>query len=644
MARKTNVNRRGFLSSVAAASGGAVAAVVPKADAAEQKPKAAPPTAAATAADTEPRKRTAPSTANDCGSDFMVDVLEAIGTEHVFSNTAAGFLGLQESVINYAGNTSPEFITCMHEESSVAMAHGYYKACGKPAAVFAQATVGTQHAAMAIYNAFCDRAPMMMFFGNTLDATGRSSQTDWRHSAIDPVSMVRDFTKWDDQPVSLQHFAESVVRGHRMAMTPCMGPVAISVDSDMQEAELHDRSKLHIPRVIAAAPPVGDYGAVREAARLLATAERPVIVVDRMARDQSAMDNMVVLAELLNAPVIDQTARQNFPNTHYLWQVTNGPRLLRQADVVIGIELTDFWGTVTQFVREEALGKPKIKAGAKLINLGVNEMNQKPNNQYFNRIAEADITIVGDGQATLPFLIESVRALVGADRKSAIAARADEFRKAHAGAFEASRQAAALGWDASPITTARMCMELWQQVKNEDWAVVSTGTAPFFFSNWLHRLWNVDKQYRFLGVSGGGGVGYGLPAAVGAALANKALGRFSINLQCDGDFMYANGALWTAAHHKIPLLTVMHNNRAYGQETMNIQRLANHRNRGVANGRIGTEIDNPPINYAKLAQSMGVHGEGPIMDPKDLAGAYKRAIATVKQGLPALVDVVTQLR
>jgi thiamine pyrophosphate-dependent acetolactate synthase large subunit-like protein len=187
-------------------------------------------------------------------------------------------------------------------------------------------------------------------------------------------------------------------------------------------------------------------------------------------------------------------------------------------------------------------------------------------------------------------------------------------------------------------------LELWQAIRTEDWALVSVGAAPFFFSSWPHRLWQIDRQYRYLGVSAGGGVGYGLPAAVGAALANKALGRFSVNIQCDGDFMYANGALWTAAHHRVPLLTVMHNNRAYGQETMLVQGMANRRNRGIDRARIGTVIDDPPIDYAKLAQAMGVYAEGPILDPKDLAPALRRAVAVVKRGLPALVDVVTQLR
>jgi len=167
---------------------------------------------------------------------------------------------------------------------------------------------------------------------------------------------------------------------------------------------------------------------------------------------------------------------------------------------------------------------------------------------------------------------------------------------------------------------------------------------PRAISNWPHRLWNFDRHYRYLGVGAGGGVGYGLPAAVGAALANKALGRFSVNIQCDGDFMYANGALWTAAHHQVPLLTVMHNNRGYGQETMLLQGLSNRRNRGIDTAHVGTAINDPPIDYARLAAGMGVWSIGPIIDPARLAPALQRAVEVVKRGQPALVDVVTQTR
>jgi hypothetical protein len=213
---------------------------------------AAPPSAAQQHAEFGTPSQVVPGVAASCGSDFMVDVLKSLGIEYVFANTASSFRGLQESVVNYARNQAPEFITCMHEESSVGMAHGYAKASGRPAAIFCHGTVGMQHAAMAMYNAWCDRVPLLAFLGNTADSVNRANITDWRHSAQDPAAIVRDFTKWDDQPLSLQGFAESVVRAYKLATTPPMEPVAIVADSELQEMELPDRAGLSIPRLATA--------------------------------------------------------------------------------------------------------------------------------------------------------------------------------------------------------------------------------------------------------------------------------------------------------------------------------------------------------------------------------------------------------
>jgi thiamine pyrophosphate-dependent acetolactate synthase large subunit-like protein len=226
-----------------------------------------------------------------------------------------------------------------------------------------------------------------------------------------------------------------------------------------------------------------------------------------------------------------------------------------------------------------------------------------------------------------------------ADHRNTFQARGTKLASAHQTSLQQSKVDATYAWDASPISTARLYAELWAQIKTEDWSLVSSTQ-----SNWPARLWTFDKYYQFIGGSGGAGVGYGAPAALGAALANKKYGRLTVNVQNDGDLMYAPGILWTAAHHRIPILNVMHNNRAYHQEVMHLQRMANRHNRGIDRAAIGTRIEDPNIDYAKLAQSMGLYGEGPITNPKDLGPAIRRAIAAVKRGEPALVDVVTQPR
>jgi thiamine pyrophosphate-dependent acetolactate synthase large subunit-like protein len=157
-------------------------------------------------------------------------------------------------------------------------------------------------------------------------------------------------------------------------------------------------------------------------------------------------------------------------------------------------------------------------------------------------------------------------------------------------------------------------------------------------------LWNFDKPYQYIGGQGAGGMGYGAPAAVGAALANKKHGRLSVSIQTDGDLNYAPAVLWTAAHHQIPLLSIMHNNRGYHQEVMFIEQQASIRNRGADRSHIGTKLWKPDIDYAKLAQAYGQYAEGPITEAKDLGPAFKRALERVRKGEPALIDVVTQPR
>ncbi|MCB2107622.1 MAG: hypothetical protein KDE14_07980 [Rhodobacteraceae bacterium] len=636
--RKPTVDRRRFMTHAALGGATALSAGTAKAAGAETSRAALPPTAQQIAAETAPPP--SPGTVHGKpGSDFMVDVIRSLGIDYIASNPGSSFRGLQESIINYAGNTKPEFLTCMHEESSVAMAHGYVKASGKPMAYMAHGTVGLQHAAMALYNAWCDRVPVVGILGNVVDATKRRPGVEWLHTAQDPAAIVRDFTKWDDQPGSLQHFAESMVRAYKIAITPPMEPVIVVADADLQEEAIEDEAVLNIPALSYTAPPQGDANAVKDAARMLVAAEYPVIVADRAARTARGLALMVELAEALGAPVIDLRGRMNFPNTHPLAAERGA---IRRADVILGLELTDFWGVVNEYIDNiERDSSPRIKPGTKLISVSSIDLYMKSNYQDFERYQAVDIAMAADAEATLPALIEAVKREMNAGRRSAAKSRAKQIADAHAKAREAAYDNARYGWDAQPISAPRFAAELWNVIKDQDWALVSNDG---YISSWPHRLWTFDRYSQYLGGAGGHGVGYGLPAAVGAALANRAEGRLSINIQTDGDMMYAPGALWTAAHHQIPLLSVMHNNRAYHQEVMHIQRMANRNQRGIDKAHIGTTIDNPFVDYAKLAQSMGVWATGPISDPGDIGPALKKALEVVKTGEPALVDLVTQPR
>ena len=301
----------------------------------------------------------------------------------------------------------------------------------------------------------------------------------------------------------------------------------------------------------------------------------------------------------------------------------------------------NLWGSLSAFSdRIVRTSHPIYKKTAKIVTLGSRDLYMKANYQDFGRYQEADLNIAGDAEASLPTLIEQVKRLIDDGRKSAFAARGKKLAAAHAAMVEQAKSDATIGWDASPITTARMCAEVYAQIKDEDWSLVGASIRL----SWPHRLWNFDKPYQWNGGAGGAGIGYNLPASLGAALANKRHGRFTLAFGGDGDFMFVPSTLWTAAHHRIPMLYIIHNNRAYHQEYMYLQAMAARHGRGVTNTDIGTTLKDPHVDYATVARGFGVYGEGPITDPAELGPALKRAVAMVKSGYPALVDVVADPR
>ena len=624
--------RRDFLKGVASASAAGVALV--------QQAQAATPAGPANSklSDVDAKAVESGRLIPRPGSDFMVDVIKSLNVEYVAANPGSSFRSLHESVVNYGGNKSPELITCLHEESSVAIAHGYAKAAGKPMAVMAHGSVGFQHAAMAVYNAWCDRVPVIMFGGNGIDADKRRPGTEWSHSVQDPALLLRDYVKWDDAPGSLQHFAESTVRAYRVATTGQMGPVVIMADIDLQEDAIHGKPP-SIPKLRPTLPLQGDTGALQEAAKLLLNAKNPVIMADRAARNQDGVKALVKLAESLQAPVVDLGGRMNFPNTHHLCLSDQKRALVRDADVILMLEVYDPWGQVNGLSDPFKTVRPEAKADVKIITIGMNDVSIRSNYQDFQRFLSVEMAIPGEAQASMPVLTDYILKNTTSAQKTSFEARRELMKKRWEKQLQDAKEGAALGWDASPISTARLAMETFEVIKNEPWCLAVSDRIA-----WARKLWPTTQYHQMLGGSGGQGVGYGLPASVGAALANKSLGRMTVTFQPDGDLLYAPGALWTAAHHKIPLLMVMHNNGGYYQEVMHLQRMASLHNRRTDQAWIGNSLRNPDIDFAKIAQGMGVWAEGPIKDPSQLKGALQRALAEVKQGRPALLDVVCQAR
>jgi thiamine pyrophosphate-dependent acetolactate synthase large subunit-like protein len=649
------VGRRGFLKG--AALGGVAAIAAPATGiAAEGRAPRQDPTPA-TNQSTERLQTPAPTrdeTTNrplgkvydSCGGDYMVDVIRSLGIEYFAAVPGNTFMGMHEAVINYGMLTQPNlrFITNMHEEASVAMAHGYAKIEGKPMACMMHTAVGLQHASMAIYNAWADRVPIFMMTGVSIDATRRGGAVDWQHAALDAPLITRDMTKWDDTPGSLRAFGESAVRAYKITMTPPYGPVLLAVDTLMQEDPIPggEKNRPPIPKLPRISPPAGEYGAVKDLAKMLVDAESPVIYADRCARTQAGIDQLVVLAELLQCPVCDSGNRTNFPWRHPLAQTRRQRALVSQADLFLMLEPTDPFSLTTNHDEDTGELKPIMKPGSKRVTISSIDLITKANYQDFQRWGSyIDMAISADAEATLPLLIEEVRKALPNSRKSALEARGQTLADAHKAEMDNSRRVMAVGWDSQPISVGRLYAELYDQIRNDDWSLVSPMN---FHSKWPQQLWQGGKTYHHIGEQGAAGIGYSSPAGLGAALANQKHGRLSVAIVGDGDLMFGPGILWTAAHERIPLLYIVHNNRGYHMEIMQMQVIANRRQRGIDRVHIGCNIDDPNIDYAMMAKSMGVYAEGPIDNPNDLGPALRRALAVVRKGQPALIDVVSQGR
>jgi acetolactate synthase-1/2/3 large subunit len=634
------VNRRGFLKGAAT---GAAALVVNPVTADAQQSRGVPgPTPAQLARDAgnvrPPAQGGRPVTKP--GSDLMVDTLRSLGIEYIVANPGSSFEGLQESLVNYGDppNVMPEFITALHEESAVDMANGYAKSVGKPMAVLLHGTLGIQHAAMAIYQAFYAGTPIVML-------AGRDDGFIQAHTANDMAAIVRSFTKWDAQPTSLERCVSAIQAAYRQAVTPPTGPTLVVVDMEFQKAEA---AGMAVPHYRDPVIPTLDPATADDLARRLLDARNPRLAVGRL-RTPEGVALAIELAELVGASTstFATVGPMSFPQRHPLC----GPGADTRYDFTLGLEAgpADIAlvgpGVDTLYrTRDRAgIGFGAMRDDAPAV------MAPLPDDAglwpRFAAGSDARVRLELDAEASLPHLIAAVR-----ERRSRAQRRAvDERAARHAVVNVAARVAAVesaierkrIGWNASPVSTARIYAELWPLIENEDWCLAS----PSAFSGAHHaELWAHDRPYSYLGGQGAAGIGYGIGASTGAALAARARGRIVLNVQCDGDINYAPGSLWTAVHHELPMLTIMHNNRAWHQELMFLEFMAGARGRGTDRAHIGTTLRDPFIDYAKMAETYGMASEGPISDPSQLKAALERGIVKVKSGEPYLIDVLTQPR
>ena len=636
MAQRKNssgsLNRRGFLKGAAGAAGGAAAAALGTAEqakAAAAAPTAVPaPTPAQLDRDSGLIEPTLPTRAAvRPGSDLMVQVLRDLGIEYVASNPGSSFEGLQESLVNYGEppNVRPEFITALHEETAVDMANGYGKAQGKPICALLHGTIGLQHASMAIYQAYYAGTPMLII-------AGRDDGFIQAHTADDMAALVRSYTKWDAQPKTLAESLTAIQEAYRQAITPPCAPTLVILDTELQKEEA---GTLQVPRYQPPVIATIDATTAREIAALLLAANNPRIEVGQL-RTPEGVALAVQLAERIGASTSTRATAgpMSFPQRHPLC----GPGADTRYDFRLGLEVGP---------ADVALIGPRVASLHTLRDKGgIGFGGLRATNAAAAAPGEAiKRSIALDAEASLSLIIAAVDAAVTPAQRALIASRSAKHASVNQESYVSGLKQSLLvkrkGWDNSPVSTARIYAELWPLLANEDWCLAS----PSNFSGSHHReLWAHNKPYSYLGTQGAGGMGYGAGACGGAALAARERKRIVINIQTDGDLNYQPGVLWSAVHHKLPLLTVMHNNRAWHQELMFLQYMAGVRGRGTDRAHIGTTLRDPFIDYAKMAAAYGMASEGPISDPAKLAAALVRGIASVKRGEPYLIDVLTQPR
>jgi acetolactate synthase-1/2/3 large subunit len=564
------------------------------------------------------------------GSDVMVDAIKACGFKYVSLNPGSSYRGLHDSLVNYGGN-DPEIITCNHEKLAVGIAHGYTKAAREPMACILHDIVGLLQGTMGIYYAWIDRAPVVVFGGaGPMAYDRRRPNIDWIHTANIQGNVVRDYTKWDDQPASVASVPESVMRAYRIATASPQGPVYIALDAGLQEDVVGDEIALPNWDRLQTPSPIGpDPGALRALAERLCAAERPLIVSSYAGRDAHAFDQLTELSELLGIGVIDTGWRLNFPNRHPHAVTLD---LIPESDCVLFVDVKDMGKWTQKLDRTTRQIESLIPLDAAILDIGFNDLGIGAWSHDHAQLHETDIQVTADTAVALPMLLDQCRQL---DAKSRDAWR-ERLRAFHDETWAAWARQAQEEAPLSPVSTSRLATEVWEVVKDYDW-VLTAGTA----SGWAPKLWDFDREYRHPGASLGTATQIGM--SIGVALAHKGSGRLVVDLQPDGDLMFDLGALWIAAYHRIPMLAVMFNNRAYYNDWEHQERVAKARGTDVARAYIGMEIDKPSPDFAAAARSLGWFGEGPIDDPDQVQAAVRRAADVVMQeGRPALVDVVCQ--
>ncbi|AFP30256.1 thiamine pyrophosphate-binding protein [Marinobacter sp. BSs20148] len=571
-------------------------------------------------------------------SDVIVDLLHEYEFPYIAMNPGASFRGLHDSIINYGGN-KPEMLLCQHEEIAVQIAHGYARATGKPMGVILHNLVGLLHAQMAIYYANLDRAPIfIMGATGPMDEGKRRPHIDWSHTALVQGEAVRNYTKWDYQPTAIEGVPESFMRAYSTMVTEPKGPIYMCYDAWLQEKPLDENLKLGMPPAGMSKSPArmgADPVILEQMVDKLLAAQNPIIMAEYTGRHEDGFDNLVALAETLGVPVWDINDSLCFPNRHPLC-ASMDQEVMRKADLILGIDVRDWEKPTAHLDSTNRIVTSLVSEKCEWMEVGFGEIGMSSWAMDYGRYQPKVLSALGDPALVMPEMTRIGQQRLDADGNLAkrIQDRKEALGQRHDEVWAQWQEDARADWDSEPLALARFASEVWEVIQHEDW-VCATGTLH----NWTRKIWDYDKPYRHAGRSLGTATQIGM--SIGVGLAYKNTDKVVVALQPDGDLMFDAGALWTAAKHEIPLLILMFNNRAYFNDWEHQIRMAKLRGTDEAKAHIGMDLFGPDPDFATIAQGMGCYGEGPITKPADVGPAIRRALAEVKKGRPALVDIIT---
>jgi len=305
---------------------------------------------------------------------------------------------------------------------------------------------------------------------------------------------------------------------------------------------------------------------------------------------------------------------------------------------VVALDVKDLYGAVNRVDMSARTTRSALGDGCRIAEIGLRDVSISKWSEEFQQLMPVDRQIIADTAVALPALLARVRSRLAGDDEARVQAgrRSEAIGGLHAEARRRWQDEAEKAWDASPIATARLAGEIGEASKGTDWVVCGANAV----ANWMMRLQQFERADRFIGSALGTATQIGL--ALGTALAYKGSGKLVVDIQPDGDLMYDAGALWTAAQMRLPMLIVMHNNRAYYNDWAHQIHIAEERGRPAENASIGQAITDPAPDFAGLARSLGWYAEGPFESPEGVAEALRRAVREVEAGRPALIDTVTQ--